>query len=111
VSAEEDELIRLLRERLLTARTHKLCYQVEYEETVAWLACVRIDKCISYGENRYDPANSAEFNQWMCYSDVYRKFIRLEQQMKNSSVEDLIETYSDLANYAIMAVQLLERTR
>lgn len=109
MSAPEVELVRLLQERLAQAHANGLCYQVEYEETVAWLAAVRLDKCIAYGENRYDPANSAEFNHWMCYSDVYRKFIRLEQQMKTGSTEDLVETYSDLANYAIMAVQLLER--
>lgn len=109
MSVQEGELIRLLKERLLTAQTHGLSYQEEYEETVAWLAAVRLDKCIAYGENRYNGDNSPEFNRWMCYSDVYRKFIRLEQQMKTGSTADLVETYSDLANYAIMAVQLLER--
>lgn len=85
-----------------------LKYHVEYELSLDELAWIRLKKCAAYGERRYE-ATDPEFNRWMCYSDVYRKFIRLEEQMKTGSVEDLLETYRDLANYSIMAVQILGR--
>lgn len=88
-----------------------LAYQYEYERTIAHLAEIRLNKCIQYGEARYDPAMDTTKQLWLCYSDVYRKFIRLDQQMATGTTEDLLETYQDLANYAIMAVQLLRRQK
>jgi len=105
-------MIRKPEDRILHAASEGLKYQAEYEGTVAELAEVRLKKCIQYGEARYeiDPDNWTKQN-WLCYSDVYRKFIRLDQQMETGSTEDLLETYQDLANYAIMAVQLLRRRK
>jgi hypothetical protein len=95
-------------QRIKEAQTKGLAYHSEYEMILDALARVRIAKCVAYGEARYIPMDK-DMQRWLCYSDVYRKFIRLEQQMKTGSTEDLIETYSDLANYAIMALQLLSR--
>lgn len=97
-------------ERLDAAKLHGLKFQQEYENVIAALAEIRLLKCVQYGERRYEGVEPT-LQRYLCYSDVYRKFIRLETQMKQSghSNEALLETYSDLANYAIMAVQLLSR--
>ena len=96
-------------QRMEKADVAKLEHQYEYECTLDYLAEIRLQKCIQYGEARYDPTMNHVKQKWLCYSDVYRKFIRLEQQMASGTTQDLLETYSDLANYAIMAVQLLRR--
>jgi len=95
-------------DRLKEAKDKGLNYHHEYEFIIDELARIRIEKCVSYGEARYLPMD-LQMQRWLCYSDVYRKFIRLEQQMKTGSTEDLLETYRDLSNYAIMALQLLSR--
>ncbi len=92
--------------------THKnLClrYQQEYIDALQRLAAIHEEKCLAYGEGRYDERLSQQFNRWMCFSDVYRKFIRLEQLTMDEADVDLLECYTDLANYAIMAVQILSR--
>lgn len=101
-------------EREAVADEKGIEFQRQYENVIAQLAEVRLRKCIEYGERRYR-VDDPEFNRWMCYSDVYRKFIRLEKQMADVDpqapslgIVNLLETYRDLANYAIMAVQLLE---
>lgn len=98
-------------DRVEKADAAGLEYQFEYEQTIAHLAEIRLQKCIQYGEARYNPCMEDKKQMWLCYSDVYRKFIRLDQQMATGTTEDLLETYQDLANYAIMAVQLLRRRK
>lgn len=94
--------------------THKnpnLCYQWEYVAALQRLATIHEAKCLQYGEKRYDEHLSQEFNCWMCFSDVYRKFIRLEKLIASGTDADLLKCYEDLANYSIMAVQILGRRK
>lgn len=82
----------------------------EYVAVLIQLTRIRDAKVAAYGTKRYEH-HSEHFNRWMCFSDVFRKFIRLEKQTETATTEELIETYSDLANYAIMAIQLLSRKK
>ena len=94
--------------------THKnpdLYYQQEYVDALQKLATIHESKCLLYGESRYNEDLSQQFNRWMCLSDVYRKFIRLEQLTIDEADDSLLECYVDLANYTIMAVQILGRRR
>ena len=69
---------------------------------------LRFDKAREYGEDRYKEENW-DHALTMCYSDVYRKFIRLRTQLDNNDVDGMRETLRDLANYAIMGVQEIDR--
>ncbi len=83
--------------------------QKRYEEILKELSEIRKQKVIAYGEDRYLETDK-EFNHWMCYSDIYRKFIRLKELTKNQTEgESLLDTYRDMANYSIMAIQILEQ--
>lgn len=95
-------------ERLFYAQKNNLEYQGEFEITLDALAEVRLRKCVEYGESRYKETDP-EFNHWALFMDVWRKFIRLRQQMRHKDTAGLVETYRDLALYAIMAVQMLSR--
>jgi hypothetical protein len=74
--------------------------------------CLKLDQ---YGASRYEQ-HSNQFNFWMCFSDIHRKTLRLEELTQQSLGDDpdgasrakLIDDYKDIANYAIMAVQILE---
>ncbi len=74
---------------------------------------IRDKKVADYGERRY-LLTSPEFDGMLCFSDIYRKFIRLENyyKFKNKLLVDekLRDTYMDLINYAVMAVQILDLT-
>lgn len=100
----EDELVF----RLSRATDAGLKYQEEYELVLSSLAAIRLQKCLEYGESRYEEVDPL-FNRWMLFSDVHRKYIRLRQQLNRADLPGLIETYQDMANYAIMAVQMLKR--
>lgn len=95
-------------QRLKEADAQGLKFQEEFENTLERLAQIRLQKCIEYGESRYEE-QGAEFNRWMLFCDVHRKHIRLRKQMARQDVAGLVETYMDLANYSIMAVQILSR--
>ena len=89
-------------------------YQLQYEALLSRIAKVRLDRAVEYGESRYEE-KGREFNLWMIFSDVHRKYIRL-RQLTNSVIdgenksarEALYDTYLDLANYAIMGMQILD---
>lgn len=104
------DLVRSLLEKRLTQGSK---HQLSYEIISSKLAEIRFEKCKKYGESRYEPQD-AEFNLWMCFSDVHRKYIRLSKLTKLAVRGDkeakklLIDAYFDLANYAIMGVQILE---
>lgn len=89
--------------------------QEAYDQVCYDLRTLFQGKIHAYGTKRYDDELGLRFNLWMTYSDVYRKFIRLERQIEavattqQNDIQDLIETYQDLANYSIMAVQILEQ--
>lgn len=73
-----------------------------------------IQKLNQYGIDRYKQHNPV-FHLWMCFSDVYRKMLRLERLTvhaadgSETAMKKLIDDYKDIANYAIMAVQILEK--
>jgi hypothetical protein len=96
--------------RIDTANERGLKFQKEFEATVDRIANMRLEKCIEYGESRYEETDQ-EFNHWALFMDVHRKYIRLRQQLRRNDSQGMIETYSDLAAYALMAVQILTRGR
>jgi hypothetical protein len=100
---------KALADRLVSAELKGLKYHVEFEITLSSLAYIRLEKCIEYGESRYEETD-AEFNRWMLFSDVHRKYIRLRQQLLRKDDAGLLESYRDMANYCIMAVQIHSRT-
>lgn len=99
-------MTRYQREQL--AQEYRLKFQVEFENTLDRIAEIRVNKCAQYGESRYEETDK-EFNRWMLFSDIHRKYIRLRQQIRQSHDAGLLETYTDLAAYALMAVQILSR--
>jgi hypothetical protein len=100
-------------ERLLAAREAGLGTQWEFERLVDEAATIRLNKVKRYGEDRYSPRHSPEFNRMMSFSDIYRKYIRVENMMMAGLTEDpdtgesLRDTLIDMSNYALMAVQVL----
>jgi hypothetical protein len=87
-----------------------------FNDTCGELWGVIEQKAHLYGWSRFGP-HSDQFNYWMCFSDIHRKTLRLEmlteQALRNSSTninarEKLIDDYRDIANYAIMAIIILE---
>jgi hypothetical protein len=72
---------------------------------------LRDEKVSKYGESRYK-LSSKKFDDMMVFSDIYRKYIRLENHFKEGketlSDADLKETYFDMLNYALMGIQILE---
>lgn len=91
--------------------------QADYERVLEEIATIRMQKVLSYGEDRYttDPAEQ-EHHLFITYSDVYRKFIRIKEfftrglkVMKAKDGESLRDAFLDLANYGIMGVQLLDK--
>lgn len=106
---QADRLCQLLKKRIEEGSEH----QFHYERISSILAETRLEKCKRYGEDRYANDKTDGFQLWMCFSDVYRKFIRLQQltdlvnEGKEEYLEDLIDAYLDISNYGIMAVQVL----
>ena len=92
----------------------------EFDTVICDLRCMVEDKLDQYGTSRYG-GHSDAFNYWMCFSDIHRKILRLEALTSlacsvsaNSkdierAREKLIDDYKDIANYAIMAVQVLKK--
>jgi hypothetical protein len=101
------------RRRIATARRLGLKHQGALEKVLDEIGTVRLTKCSHYGETRYSNADH-DFNRFMTFSDVHRKYIRLEQQMRArgpDALKELRETYLDLAAYAAMGVQLIDAGR
>lgn len=100
-------------QRLEKAKQLGLKTQEKYEEIVDEIANIRIDKVSSYGEDRYSMAEGFDFDMLMCFSDIYRKYIRVKKLVKNNSIkgedgETLREAFKDLANYGIMGIQIYD---
>lgn len=75
---------------------------------------IRDSKVSDYGKRRYDlEEENPEFDEMMCFSDLYRKFIRLENYYKKGNRdmnhEDVKDTLYDLLNYTAMFIQILEK--
>ena len=77
---------------------------------------VFMEKATVYGRSRFDE-HSDEFDLWMCFSDVHRKTLRLEQMTRlaangdDEALAKLISDYRDLINYSVMAVMKLTEER
>ena len=87
--------------------------QPAYEKVLEEVAEIRIKKVASYGEGRYTKEDGIDFDMLMCFSDIYRKYIRLRKLIKNLKAESedgesLRDAFLDLANYAIMGVQIYD---
>jgi hypothetical protein len=76
-------------------------------------------KVDSYGDGRM-LVESADYDTKMLYSDLHRKHIRVNQLMESIKqsiwtpghpvpVDALMETFSDLAVYAVRGIQILRR--
>ena len=89
-------------------------HQLDYEIILDHVANTRLHKCEKYGESRYGETDP-EFNAWMCFSDIHRKYIRLRQLNKLAISGDkeamrlLKDAYLDIANYGIMGFQILNK--
>lgn len=96
--------------RGMKAEAAGITTQIGFERVIAEMATVRLAKVIEYGEERYETERWTEQEElWMIYSDVYRKFIRLRQQVRSADTAGMRETLMDLANYGAMGVQLIDR--
>jgi len=76
------------------------------------------DKISQYGVGMYEE-HSKQFRYWAAYFNIRRKTLRLERltegvlrvppdELNDMAKAKLIDDYKDIANYAIMAVQILE---
>ena len=90
--------------------------QEGYENVLEEMAEIRLKKVYQYGEDGYERGD-IKFDMIMCYSDVYRKYIRLKRliyhilegaEEVNSVLAVLRETYLDLANYGVMGVHNID---
>jgi hypothetical protein len=96
--------------RMIEAQSLGLQHQEGFEKVLSEMGEVRLDKCNQYGEERYDQSKwTAAEETWMIFSDVFRKFIRLRQQVRRNDRKGMRETLLDLANYAAMGVQLIDQ--
>lgn len=95
--------------RLNTAARAGLHTQMGFESVLLEMGHLRLEKVVQYGEDRYQDRWSEPEEMWMIYSDIYRKFIRLRQQVLNGDLKGMRETCLDLANYGAMGVQLIDK--
>lgn len=75
-------------------------------------------KVDEYGDSRLR-VESADYDTKMLYSDLYRKHIRIDQLMRSVreqvwsdapiAPDKLMETFGDLAIYAVRGIQILAR--
>lgn len=101
--------------RLDEAEKVNMRTQHEFELILSEAANLRMSKVLDYGEERYDEGDE-EIQLWMLYCDIWRKFSRLRQLIKNilkkddlKSVEKLRDDCLDLLNYGAMGVQIIDR--
>jgi len=112
----ENEFEKRLVNELLSRLRSESCdtHHRDYEVISSKLADVRIDKVAAYGTSRYED-NDEEFDLWMCFCDVHRKYIRLKTLTKlvraghKEALPALVDAYRDIANYGMMGVQILEK--
>ena len=85
-----------------------------YLEIQDELSQIHSDKIRQYGIGMYEE-HSAPFRYWAAYFNIRRKTLRLMRlteavlSMKDDEAQaKLIDDYKDIANYAIMAIQILE---
>lgn len=106
----QQDLLNNLAARLLSGGKHQQAYEI----IACDLAEQRMAKCKLYGESRYEE-NDKEFDLWMCFSDIHRKYIRLRQLTQlaregdGQAINALLDAYRDIANYGIMGIQILNK--
>ncbi len=93
-----------------------------FNDVISELAKIFIEKNDLYGDSAfYTGEPGSPFKWWMRFSDVSRKFTRLEQltigataippdELNEMAKIKLIDDYKDLAIYAIIAVAVLDRS-
>ena len=87
--------------------------QGEFEEILENIATLRAQKVNKYGEDRYQE-HTLEFDLKMAFSDVYRKYIRLEKAIWQIPLEEIdlaqvVEDSRDLGVYSLTNIQLLQK--
>lgn len=108
----DDEAIELIRRE--ERETMELDMPLElnmdrFRSVLAEAAGLREQRLAEYGLDRFDE-EELTFALLMCYSDVYRKFIRLKTLTKNrGDLAALRDTYIDMLNYAAQAVMEIDR--
>ena len=94
-------------------------HALEYYVILLALQKIGNAKVDSYGDSRM-LVESADYDTKMLWSDLHRKHIRINQQMIDIKaaiwdndghvpVDTLMETFSDLAVYAMRGIQILRR--
>lgn len=93
-------------------------HALEYYVVLLALHKIGNAKVDAYGDSRM-LVESADYDTKMLWSDLHRKHIRINQQMEiikaaiwgstEIPVESLMETFSDLAVYAVRGIQILRR--
>lgn len=94
-------------------------HAVEFECVLNALQQIGNAKVDGYGDGRM-LVESADYDTKMLYSDLYRKHIRMKVMMQiikhdiwyrpgELNVTGLMETFSDLAVYAVRGIQILRR--
>jgi hypothetical protein len=94
--------------RIELAHSHGVTTQAEYEQVLDELARLRVKKVCLYGDRILNEPD-AELATWLGFANIYRKYSRLLQLIRWCDREALRDCYLDLANYAIMGIQLLDR--
>jgi len=82
----------------------------EFDRILEECRALRHRKVDQRGESRYQEKDSRR-SKLLLYADLHRKFQRLERYLFYGSggTQDLEDDFKDLANYAIMGVQLKRR--
>lgn len=83
----------------------------EFAEILTALRYIGNRKVDEYGDRRMS-VQSRDYDLKMHYSDVFRKFIRYEHAVwknQNTTVDQMMESLSDLAVYAVRGIQILKR--
>ena len=100
--------------RLERIKDIDLNHQVGLECVLDELAETRRAKVHEYSESRYEESDPA-FNQVMLFSDCHRKYIRLRHMALTLTPNTpetraaLRQAYLDLAAYAAMGVQMIDK--
>lgn len=89
----------------------------QFHELLDALRYVGDRKVDDYGDQRMTSSRGRDYEMKMAYSDIYRKFIRLETAVWSAptspltpqEADHLLETLSDLAVYAVRGMQQVLR--
>lgn len=85
--------------------------QSVFEQILEAMAMIRAVKVSEYGDSRLRLKHGEEEKELhLVFSDIHRKYIRLDNQIWKSKVYDpnaLLETLADLTNYSAQAIQIL----